>query len=65
MNIIEPNSDAGKHYPICKRCGEEMTPFQYTPAPGVCSDCYSIFDMDRFLEYKAKREEKWEKGAGK
>ena len=47
----------GKHYPICGRCGEEMTPFQYSPAPGVCADCYSIYDMPRFLEYKAKREE--------
>ena len=45
-------------YPICKKCGEEMKEFQYSAAPGVCTDCYSIYDMARFLEYKAKREEK-------
>jgi hypothetical protein len=49
--------EPGKYYPICSRCGEEMKAHQYAPAPGVCSDCYSIYDMDRFLEWKALKKE--------
>jgi hypothetical protein len=48
--------EPGKYYPICSRCGEEMKAHQYAPAPGVCTDCYSIYDMDRFREWEAKRE---------
>ena len=49
------SDEPGKYYPICKKCGEEMKAFQHSPAPGVCSDCYSIYDMPRFLEYQEKR----------
>ena len=51
--------EPGKYYPICGRCGEEMKAHQYAPAPGVCADCYSIYDMARFMEYRTKREEEW------
>jgi hypothetical protein len=34
--------------PTCRRCGEEIHSWQYSPEPGVCSDCYVIDDRARF-----------------
>ena len=53
------DDEPGKYYPICGRCGEDMKSHQHIPGPGVCSDCYAIYDMARFMEYRTKREEEW------
>ena len=58
MTTMGSDGYEGRHYPICKRCGEEMKAHQYSDAPGVCSDCHSIYDMDRFREWNTKMREK-------
>lgn len=38
---------------LCRRCGEEMLPWQYSPELGVCTDCYVIDDRGRFADPQA------------
>jgi hypothetical protein len=33
---------------LCKRCGEEIAPWEYGAHPGICHDCYVYHDMARF-----------------
>ena len=65
MSTMGSDGYEGRHYPICKRCGEEMKAHQYAPAPGVCSDCYSIYDMARFVEWQEKRKQNTAREQGK
>ena len=59
MNTMGSDGSEGKYYPICNRCGEDLRSNQHAPAPGVCTDCYAIYDMDRFTRWQTRREEKW------
>ena len=34
---------------LCKKCNEEVIPGSDSPVPGVCYDCYAIYDMERLI----------------
>ena len=35
---------------MCRGCGERCPAYDKSNSPGLCRDCYSIMDMDRFIE---------------
>jgi hypothetical protein len=43
----------------CALCNEEPGPFpmKWSPRGLVCRDCWAVYDLDRFVEIKPKKEE--------